>query len=138
MSYLHCHTKDCGWSQDDFYTYSFRLKDFKKLFFLEWDSNPFGYNVFSKILSSIKWLIRPRFIGWDVGFILYGIPEQIEYTGVNIKIKDNKCFSWSWLILEIVKNFKMFKRMKYKTYKQFKADTGAVCPKCGLSNFDID
>lgn len=144
MAYLHCHTKDCNWSQDDFWSKS--------------------YNPLTKIWDDIKWLLKPRYIKWDWGFATYEIPELIKYTGIKvkliekffpndatIKIKYNEneeiqkyykawcCFSWKWLLLEIVKEYKNFKAMKWWTYEQWLRDKDtAVCPKCGQRNFDID
>ena len=120
MSYLHCHTKDCGWSQDDFY--------YKK------------YNPITKIVSDIKWLIKPRMIEWDNTFVEVDAIRLMKYTKIKVKFKGNKCFSWSWLILEIVKDIKIAIKQKWWTFESFKKayDNGAVCPKCGKSNFDID
>lgn len=42
MAYLHCHTKGCGWSQDDF-----------------WHRR---YNPLTKLWSDIRWLWLPRMI----------------------------------------------------------------------------
>ena len=145
MTYLHCHTKDCGWSQDDFYS--------------------MRYNPLTKIWSSIKWLIKPRNIGWDFGFVEYEVPNLIKRTGINVKFKkrikimhesdliitteknndriceEYYCFSWNWLLLEIVKDIKVGLEQKWWTYKAWKKDlknSKAKCPKCGLKNFDID
>ncbi len=45
MAYLHCHTKGCGWSQDDFWTWR--------------------YNPIRCALDRIKWLWKPRMIEFD-------------------------------------------------------------------------
>jgi hypothetical protein len=121
MAYLHCHTKDCGWSQDDFYD--------------KW------YNPITKILSDIKWLWKPRMIEFDCMFVEIDSIRLQKYTGIKIKFVNNRCFSWKWLLLEIVKDIKIAYKMKWWTYKSYEKDrnTGkAKCPKCGRVNFDID
>ena len=103
MAYLHCHTKGCGWSQDDFYSKS--------------------YNPITKIIDDIKWLIYPRMIKFDAAFLKYEYPELRKYTGINVKFNENfKCFSWNWLILEIVKDVKVAMEMKWWTYNSWKSD----------------
>lgn len=118
MSYLHCHS--CDWSQDDFYSKT--------------------YNPITKIIDSIKEYIRPRIIEWDSGFIRNDFPKLVKYTHVPVIIINNKCFSWNWMLLDIVRDFKSMFKQKWWTYKSFKKayDKGAVCPKCGKRNFDID
>lgn len=122
MAYLHCHTKNCGWSQDDFYS--------------------FKYNPFTKIIEDIKWLWKPRMVEWDSMFVKTDAETLQKYTGVKVKFTNNKCFSWSWLWLEIVKDLKNgFIDTKWWTYKSWKKDMNngkAKCPKCGKVNFDID
>ena len=124
MSYLHCHTKGCGWSQDDFYSWR--------------------YNPATKIWDDLKQLWKPRIIRRD-GYL---IDDLVKYTIVPIIIFKNKkkgdyqVFSWNWLILEIVKDIKLGVTTKWWTQKSFKKayDKGkAFCPKCKKSNmFDID
>ena len=95
--YLHCHTKGCNWEQDDFFTKSYNLK--------------------TKILSDVRWLIKPRMIKGD-GY---------------------KRFSWWALFLNIKNDIKVYGMMKWKTYEDWiKVKDTAVCPKCGLRNWDID
>jgi len=45
MAYLHCHTKGCHWSQDDF-----------------WHRK---YNPLTKLWSDIRWLWKPRMMKFD-------------------------------------------------------------------------
>ena len=120
MSYLHCHTKNCNWSQDDFYSKT--------------------YNPMTKILSDFKWLIKPRMIEFDSMFVEIDAKELMKYTKIKVIFFGNKCFSWNWLPLEIVKDIKIALEVKWWTYAKFKKDydNGAVCPKCGERNFDID
>jgi hypothetical protein len=121
MAYLHCHTKNCNWSQDDFYHK--------------------GYNPLTKIWDDIKWLWKPRWMSMDKHFI-GGIET---YTRVPIYCgKRNQVHSWNWLIAELVKEFKNLLRQKWWTYDSWKKDWAKrtdnfpVCPKCGKQNFDID
>lgn len=122
MSYLHCHTKGCGWSQDDFYS--------KR------------YNPFTKIWSDVKWLINPKHMKMDDSIV----KDLIKYTKIPVyKIATERnqitVFSWNWLLLEIVKDIKVAVETKWWTYKKFKKDYDAgkaLCPKCKQNNFDID
>ena len=146
MAYLHCHTKGCNWSQDDFYS---------KL-----------YNPLTKIWSDIKWLWKPKMIDFDFMFvetdyvdlkkftkisvkffkrekqIISGRIKQMDCEGNEIKLKTIYiCFSWNWLLLEIVKDIRVGLQMRWWTYKSFKNafhKGKAKCPECGLVNFDID
>jgi hypothetical protein len=50
-----------------------------------------------------------------------------------------RIFSWYVLILEIAKEIRNARRMKWWTWESWKrAKDTAVCPKCGLRNWDID
>ena len=123
--YLHCHTKGCGWSQDDFYT-----KD---------------YNTWTKIWDSIQWLWVPRMIEMDSYQI---VPDLVRFTHVPVIVGKSKkgrsmcrIFSWNWLVVEIVKDIKNGMQMKWRTYNDFRKDSAkgkAVCPKCHQINFDLD
>ncbi|HPI81931.1 MAG TPA: hypothetical protein PK122_01745 [Candidatus Paceibacterota bacterium] len=132
MAYLHCHTKDCHWSQDDFWNYRFNeWKAWKKFFLLKWTSRPFGYNPLSILLEDIAEYIKPRYIKMDSSWI--------REMGLNVK--ENKVFSW-WFIKDGFKRyFRVKKNMLYKTEKEFRKanEEGiAFCPKCGQNNWDID
>lgn len=125
MAYLHCHNKECGFSQDDFYHK--------------------GYNPFTKIKSDIEWLWKPKWIKLDMDIV----EDLIKYTKVpiylrNIVAHEYKMFSWNWLILEIVKDIKIAYKMKYLTntsWKKAVKENGGKwppCPKCGQNELDID
>lgn len=117
MAYLHCHA--CDWAQDDFWTRR--------------------YNPLTKFWDDIKWLWKPRFIAFDVGTF----HDLIGYTWVPVlrwkSKKGTKCFSWNWLLLELVKEIKVGLEQKWWTWEGWKKskDT-ATCPKCGKQAFDID
>lgn len=121
MAYLHCHTKNCNWSQDDFY--------------INRQEN-------TAIFGRCEVHIKPRMIKWDRHFVNYDAVELQEYTKIKIRFNENnECFSWSWLILEIVKDLKNAKNMRWWSYKSWKKDMDkgkAKCPKCGKACFDID
>jgi len=167
MAFLHCHTKNCGWSQDDFWDIKFRIKwkSYKK----SWWKLGFsiGYNPISKVSNDIAWLWKPRWMSLDEWII----NDITKYTGVDIKRRrikktrkynsndkltqtdqhgvpmyishptyyETQVFSWQWLWLELIREWKNIKRMKWWTYDSWKKDMDtAVCPKCGKRNFDID
>lgn len=133
MAYLHCHTKGCGWSQDDFWDWTIR---WNKL--LKWKSRPLGYNPLSLILEDMAEYWYPRLIGFDCNFI--------RDSGIKEKDKNEKGFhlvhSWDMLFWEIKRDIRIFFNMKYWTYESFKKakDLGKYkCPKCGSSDqWDID
>lgn len=112
MSYLHCHTKGCNWSQDDWWDWKWSLKI--------WKFRCFGYNPISLILDNIRYYGKPRIINTDNGKGCYSV------------------FSWVLMFKDIRRQFSKFYYQKWWTYKAFKKDIGAVCPKCGLIDFDID
>lgn len=124
MAYLHCHTKSCGWSQDDFYS--------------------LNYNPISKIWSDIKGLWKPKIVKIDCrtfkDLTMYTHIPIIKFSYIrpdfNIEV-----FSWNLLVLEIVKDIRLGFEQKWWICKSFKKslDNGkAKCPKCGENNFDID
>lgn len=119
-------------------------------------------------MDDIKWLYKPRWIDFDGWFITHEAVELMQYTKVKVFFKkkiitvtykpgeivelDNNgnkitqktkavCFSWNWLLLEIVKDIRNAYRTKWWTHKSFKKDLDkgvAKCPKCGKVCFDID
>lgn len=161
MAYLHCHTSGCHWEQDDFWDFTPRVR-WRKYEKRWWKKIGFsiGYNPVSRVWSDISWLLKPRWLGLDDWII----KDMTKYTGVNVKVREitkvvdntigkirmknkpdkftvteKQVFSWQWMWLELVGNWKNIKRMKWPTWKGWKKvkDT-AVCPKCGEWNFDID
>lgn len=132
MAYLHCHTKGCCWSQDDFWNFSF---------------GKYGYFTFK--IGPIKlfgWHYNPfsLFLSHMFEHKGYWFPHRIKFD--SNWAKENKCridpHSW-WLAWREFKNiFWRFKRQKWWTEKTFKKDYTkgiAVCPNCGSSDeFDID
>lgn len=120
MAYLHCHTKNCHWSQDDFWDWKWTWKI--------WKSRPFGYNPISLMIDDVRLYIKPRYIRIERNTLK-------EITGKF----GNQIFSWRLMIHELSRHFSRIKRQKYWTFKDFKKVRDvAVCPKCGMRNWDID
>ena len=133
MAYIHC--AKCDWEQGDFWSWK--------------------YNPITNIWDNIKWLWIPKIIYLDDWIIT----DITAYTGIKVhlfekpikknipaKTQDGKnikvarfdfcrkgVFSWQWLIVEIVKDFKNAKKMKWWTYKKLKHDRKSCCPSCGLN-----
>ena len=133
MAYIHC--AKCDWLQDDFWSWK--------------------YNPLTKIWRDIKWLMIPKIIYLDDWII----KDITDYTGISVHIfekrpttqvsNDNELnglrtigridfyrkgvFSWQWLFVEIVKDLKVGREMKWWTFKQLKRDRKSCCPKCGLN-----
>ena len=126
MAYLHCHTKDCGWSQDDFWHYNMDWKNWKRFLAFRWLTRPFGYNPFSILLEDIAEYIKPRKIQMDS----YWAKEQ--------GLKSNMIHSW-WFLKQGFKRYKRVrKNMLFKTWDEFQANKDTHCPSCGKVNWDID
>jgi hypothetical protein len=123
MAYLHCHTKGCNWSQDDFWDWKW-----EGVFrFWRWKHRPFGYNPFSLILEDITEYWFPRFVEFDL------------YAAKEMGFKTKRIHSWRMLIYNVRRHFRRFFITKWKTWEGWKkARDTAVCPKCGRRNFDID
>jgi len=90
-----------------------------------WEQDDFWtkrYNPITKTWADIKWLARPRIV--EIDKEAYGI---------------SPIFSWHALALEVAKEIRCVRRMKWWTYKSWKKNKdSAVCPNCGLRDFDID
>ena len=124
MAFLHCHS--CDWGQDDF-----------------WDKS---YNPITKMWTDIKWLWKPRWFQMDD----HCVDDLSRYTGVKVFRKHScphgqlKVHSWNWLLLEMFKELKVCRRMKWWTWKGWKKEWEKrtpywpVCPECGNQDFDID
>jgi len=122
MSYLHCHTKNCNWSQDDFWNWKWK----GLLKFWQWKRRPFGYNPFSLVLEDIAEYWFPRFIRWDSHYA----------KEMNIPVSE---FSWFAIVRSIKWNTKRVFTQTWWTYKSWEnARDKAVCPKCKQKNWDID
>jgi len=107
MSFLHCHTKDCFWEQDDFYSVD-------------------GYNPAEYLKDWMEQLCKDN------------IDEQFsncsEFLAKNGPISKREVIAQ-----EFEKFADRIRNMPWITYEQWKKDKDtAVCPKCGMRNFDID
>jgi hypothetical protein len=129
MAYLHCHTKDCRWSQDDFWNYNWTWKAFKHFITFKWQKRSFGYNPFSILLEDIHTWGKPRRIKMD--------SHWLKENG----IKGDSVHSW-FLLRKGFRRYKnVKKRMVYKTWDAWRKarDNGKpVCPNCGKPNWDMD
>lgn len=126
MAYLHCHTKDCGWSQDDFWDYRFTAKAWKQFFTFQWQRRPFGYNPFSILLEDISSYIKPRKIKMD------------SYWAKENGLRSNNVHSW-WFLRKGFSRYRgVKKKMLFKTWEEFQANKTTHCPKCDKVNWDID
>jgi len=116
MAYLHCHTKNCGWSQDDF-----------------WDQN--GYTPFREDI--IKYLEKSLFkekIYFDKYFF-----EENPYIPYWKDEKGWYCTGKDMVACNLENRARRIRNMLVKTEEEFieKKDT-LVCPCCGKQNWDID
>ncbi len=129
MAYLHCHTKNCDWSQDDFWSFKIGKYGYWKFPFSKFG---IAYNPISVFLSYVctkKGYWKPRRIVHDSSWA-----KEAGWSR-----KDPH--SW-WLAWQSFKDiFRRFKGQKWWTYESWKSDYDkgiAVCPNCGQKNFDID
>ena len=108
MSYVHC--GKCDWGQDDFWS---------------WRYNPLV------CLWKDKYLLKPHSLEMD----LYIVRDLEEYTGVKVKTYQTKhrtilrVDSVSWFRLEVVKNYKIFRKQHWWTRKKW-AKSNRKCPIC--------
>lgn len=126
MAYLHCHTKGCGWSQDDFWSYNWTWKALKDFLLLRWQKRSFGYNPFSILLEDIATWIKPRYIEMD------------SYWAKENGYKSNRIHSWKFIPRAFQRYRRVKKNMLFKTWEEFRDNDNTPCPKCGKANWDID
>ena len=108
MAYVHCHTKNCGWSQDDFYH-----EDYNPAKYLEsWNNYLFGK---------------------DSHRLDKQFSDDAQFLKENGPITTREV-----LAREYEKFAKHIRTMKWVTWDQFRADPNKICPKCGSENLDID
>ena len=77
-------------------------------------------NPIVSIFDAIKFWIRPRFVVIDKG-------------GNMVRIH-----SWILMMKDILAIIRSTRNMKWKTYKQFKADKHPTCPRCGSDRLIVD
>ena len=120
MSFLHCHTKNCKWSQDDFWEFKIKWKFWTT-------QRPFGYNPLSLVIEDFLEYKKPRIINMDRSW------------ANSAGFKSNNILSWRIMIWSMKRHIKRLFTQKWWTWKSWKkASENAVCPKCGQKNFDID
>lgn len=114
MSFLHCHTKNCNWEQDDFWTLGkynpiTSLKDIEEKLFVD------------KMYFDIPTLIE------------MGIPYQLDEIG------KSHCKGTDYVAWELERKAKNIRNILVKTYDEYKAQKDTLkCPRCGQQNWDID
>jgi hypothetical protein len=109
MAYLHCHTKDCNWSQDDFY---------------ELD----GYNP-AKYLEG--WMEALLADDVDESFT-----DDSEFIRENGDISRREVIAREFE--KFARRIRSSKWLTWEQWKRDYDNGTAVCPKCGERNFDID
>lgn len=116
MSYLHCHTKNCGWSQDDF-----------------WDEHytPLRPDIMKSLSED---LFKERIYFDKSMFVETGdLPYHLDEEGKAY------CRGSDYVAWDLRKRAKRIQNMLVKTYAEFKANKDKlVCPRCGQQNWDID
>ncbi len=108
MAYLHCHTKGCNWSQDDFWH-----KGYNPIKFL--------YENYEKDLLSDE---LDNVVGMD--------SYWLEENGIEFITKRGL------IIMRLKKMIRNIESMKYPREKDWKAHKEDSCPKCLKRDWDID
>jgi len=116
MAYLHCHTKNCGWSQDDF-----------------WDIN--GYTPFRQdLMNDLKKYLFQDKIYLDEYFFKENPTLNYYHDDGGFYCKGKELVIW-----KLKQKTRSIENMLVSTYDEFieKKDE-LVCPKCGQQNWDVD
>lgn len=115
MAYVHCH--QCGWSQDDFWDFSWRKYGY-------WHG--WRYNPFSCFLSYVDSYIKPRRITFD------------KWVAKESGWKRIDPHSW-WLIWDRFKSMiKKFIKQKWWFEDSYYKDKKKKCPCCGNDKLCVD
>ncbi|MDD5014284.1 MAG: hypothetical protein PHW73_04155 [Atribacterota bacterium] len=124
MAYLHCHTKGCGWEQDDFWE---DPKDTKNKY-PYWPFRKDNINFWTECLFKDK-------IYFDKCYLEdMGLEDQIKEDD-----KGHYVDSRVYVASELRRKAKVIENMSVKTYEDWKKIKDAwICPKCGQRNWDID
>jgi hypothetical protein len=113
--YLHCHTKNCGWSQDDFWNPSYNPVNFDQ-----------GKDLYDDLFKDRIYFGKECLM--DMGIKYYVDEENKTY-----------CKGADYVSHELERRAKKIKNMLVKTYDEFKEKQDTlVCPRCGQQNWDID
>jgi len=116
MAYLHCHTKNCHWSQDDF-----------------WDAS--GYTPFrDDIIAYLKKLLFEDRVYMDSEFAA----ERPDILW-NRDDKGIWCRGTELVASELERKARNIRKMVFRTEAEWRvARSSAVCPECGQRNFNVD
>ena len=121
MSFLHCHTKNCHWSQDDFWS-----KD--------------GYNPFRQ--DSVEYLKDYLFkdtVNMDIEYVRDMRMLGFECPAVEQENGTYDIKGTDFVAMELMRKARSISNMHVKTYDDWKkVKDNWKCPKCGESNWDID
>jgi len=148
MSYIRCGQRGCDFSQDDWWSLTFK----PQWKFWRW-SSVFGYNPITMLLENSGDLLKPRWVRFDAHFARqieseHGFKirlrevhkeEPIQWgdiLNINEKYGDIRswneiqAFSWSLLRWEVYRAWLKIRKMKWYTFKQYKNDPYKLCPRC--------
>lgn len=127
MAFLHCHTPDCHWSQDDF-----------------WDETGQGYTPFRKDI--IAWWMECLFkdkVYMDK-YICEEVAQCLGQHGPTLYDEEDGCKKYyisgtDLVAFELKNKSESISNMQVKTAAEWKKvrDTW-TCPWCGYRNWDID
>ena len=151
MAFLHCHTKNCGWSQDDFWNKD-GYTPFRKDLIETWQKDIFK----DKVYADEWWFID---IGLAPQYDLVELIPEPEPPKITEIIDDKKrqkhedCYHdgvqthyrkyWvkgtCYVAALMERKARNIKNMLVRTYEEFKEKKDTlVCPRCGKQNWDID
>jgi len=126
MAYLHCHTKDCGWSQGDFWedprnpgASKYCYHPFRKQTVDDWIDYLFKDKIYLD-LSCFE----------DMGMDISKIHKDEKGSYVDSRV---------YVAFELRRRARSIENMDVKTCEEWnKTKDSWTCPKCGQRNWDID
>ena len=117
MAYLHCHTKECGWGQDDFW----KEDGYNPVSSLQKDSM-LNEGLFKDKMYFDEWFFKEN------PSLAYKHDEGGWY-----------CSGRDYVVWELRRTANNIERMFIPTWEEWeKVRDTTICPDCGQSNWDID
>lgn len=117
MAYIHCHTKDCGWGQDDFWEEG----GYNPVRFIQTDKN-FESHLFKEKMYFDEWMF-------------------LENPSLDYHEDENGfyCSGKDYVVWEFRRKADNIENMLVISQNEWmdQKDT-LVCPKCGQQNWDVD